>query len=195
MERFGIGRPAIRESQLAFEKIGLIAPGRDERTCVVRLIAQRTAAGLNAEVRQWFAHSPGIRHLQAACRLFAAALSREAALSARDEDIGRLGEALAVNLSACGNPVRFERIDIVFHDMRIEIAGNPIFTTVHQAMIGWLIKEHRTTRRVLGAEKRAADRHQSIFAAVATIRRFAEQSEPHHGLMISPRRKPCAAIS
>src|ERR1700743_259176 len=65
MERFGVGRPAIREAMQALEKLGLIAISQGERAPVT----QPTAAGIISQIdhvaRHLLATSPqSLEHLK-----------------------------------------------------------------------------------------------------------------------------------
>jgi DNA-binding FadR family transcriptional regulator len=167
MERFGVGRPAVREALLALERAGLIAIAGGERARVVRPTPAGMVAGLDAAVRHWLAEPAGVRHLQDARKLLEVGLAREAAEIASPTDIERLRRALAENGAARGRPPEFERTDVAFHYVIAEIARNPIFTAVFQAMTGWLTEQRTTTLRLAGTAEHAYDCHCRIFAAIA----------------------------
>ncbi len=167
MERYGVGRPAIREALLSLEQTGLIAISGGERARVARPSAQGMLAGLDPAVRHWLADPAGVRHLQGARLLLEVALVRAAAETATDGDIARLRAALEENEAARGDPRLFERTDVAFHYVFAEMSANPIFTAIHHAMIGWLTEQRRTTLRIPGAEQHAAASHRVIYEAVA----------------------------
>ncbi len=167
MERYGVGRPAIREALLSLERTGLIAISGGERARVARPSAQGMVAGLDPAVRHWLADPSGVRHLQDARLLLEVALVRQAAETATEADIARLRAALEENEAARGDLPRFERTDVAFHYVFAEMSGNPIFTAIHQAMVGWLTEQRSTTLRTPGAEEGAALSHRGIFEAVA----------------------------
>jgi GntR family transcriptional repressor for pyruvate dehydrogenase complex len=167
MERYGVGRPAVREALLSLEHVGLIAISGGERARVARPSAQGMVAGLDPAVRQFLAQPGGVRNLQAARLLLEVGLVRQAAQTATAHDIARLREALAENEAARGDLARFERSDVAFHYVFADISGNPIFTAIHQATIGWLTEQRAITLRAPGAETHAARAHRRIFQAVA----------------------------
>ncbi len=167
MERYGVGRPAIREALLSLERAGLIAISGGERARVARPSARGMVAGLDPAVRHWLAEPEGVRHLQGARLLLEVALVRQAAETATAAEVARLRTALEENEAARGDLSRFERTDVAFHYVFAEITGNPIFTAIHQAMIGWLTEQRSTTLRTPGAEEHAALSHRSIYEAVA----------------------------
>lgn len=167
MERYGVGRPAIREALLSLERLGLVTISGGERARVARPSARFMVAGLDPAVRQWLGDPAGIRHMQAARLLLEVGLVRQAAETATDASIARLGDALAQNEAARGDVVRFERTDVAFHYVFAELSGNPIFTALHQAMIGWLTEQRNITLKAPNAEAHAARSHRLIFQAVA----------------------------
>lgn len=167
MERYGVGRPAIREALLRLEQAGLIAISGGERARVARPTARNMVAGLDPAVRHWLAEPQGLHHLQGARKLLEVALVRQAAETATNEDIEHLHLALIDNEAARGDVNLFERTDVAFHYVFAELSRSPIFTAMHQAMVGWLTEQRRTTLRTPGAEQAAATSHRLIFEAVA----------------------------
>lgn len=166
MERYGVGRPAVREAMLMLERAGLITTSGGERARVARPTAAGMLAGLDASVRHWLGEPSGVHSLQGARELLEVALARRAAEEADKDDVVKLGQALAENEAACGDLARFERTDVAFHYVFAQIARNPIFTALHQAMIGWLTEQRNVTLREPGAEAHAAESHRRIFEAV-----------------------------
>ncbi len=177
MERYGVGRPAIREAVLNLERTGLITISGGERARVARPSAQGMLAGLDPAVRHWLADPAGVRHLQGARMLLEVALVRQAAESAHETDISRLRAALEENEAARADLPRFERSDVAFHYVFAEISGNPIFSAIHHAMAGWLTEQRRITLRTDGASAGAARRHRAIFEAVAARDPAAAEAE------------------
>ncbi len=177
MERYGVGRPAVREALLSLERAGLIAISGGERARVARPSARAMMAGLDPAVRHWLADPDGVRHLQGARMLLEVALVRDAATAATGDDVARLEAALAENEAARGDLRRFERTDVAFHFVLAEISANPIFAAIHQAMIGWLTEQRSATLRTPGAEAHAATSHRRIFRAVAAHDRDTAEHE------------------
>ena len=166
MERYGVGRPAIREAMLMLERAGLITTSGGERARVARPTAEGVIAGLDVAVRHWLGEPSGVRSLQGARELLEVSLARQAAEEADEEDVAKLRQALAENEAARGDLARFERTDVAFHFVFAQIPRNPIFTVLHQAMVGWLTEQRSVTLREPGAEAHAAESHRRIFEAV-----------------------------
>ena len=167
MERFGVGRPAVREALLSLERAGLIAISGGERARVIRPTPAGMVAGLDAAVRHWLAEPAGARHLQDARKLLETGLARQAAEAADPADIERLRQALAANAAARTHMAEFERTDVAFHYVIAEVARNPIFTAVFQAMTGWLTEQRATTLRLPDTAEGAYASHCRICDAIA----------------------------
>src|SRR5262249_58178640 len=77
--------------------------------------------------------------------LFEAGVAWQAARVATDEDIYRLKTLLDANAAAIGNTGLFIRTDVAFHAELTGITRHPVFTGVHDALVGWLIDQRTTT--------------------------------------------------
>ena len=111
--------------------------------------------------------------------LFEAGVAWQAARMATDEDIRRLKEALDANVAAIGNTGVFIRTDVAFHYELTVITRNPIFTGVHDALVGWLIDQRTTTIHMPDADRLSVRDHTAIYEAVAArdpMRAFHEMT-------------------
>lgn len=167
MERFGVGRPAVREALLSLEKMGLVAISNGERARVTRPTPEALVQQLSGAARSLLARPAGQETFQQARLFFETGLARQAANCASDEDLVRLRAALDDNAAALGDSEAFERTDVAFHFVLAEIARNPIFTALHHAIAEWLIDQRRVTLRVPGADRRAFRWHKEIHDAIA----------------------------
>ena len=138
MERFGVGRPSVREALFSLQKMGLVAITSGERARVTKPTPETVLNGLTGTVRHMLTDAQGVRHLQEARLFFEIGLARDAALQAADEDITRLEKALTENRETMGNMEAFERTDVTFHYVLAEIPRNPVFVAIHEAVVGWL---------------------------------------------------------
>lgn len=167
MERFGVGRPAIREALLSLEKMGLVAINNGERARVTRPTPEALVQQLSGAARSLLARPAGQETFQQARLFFETGLARHAAVHAGADDLQGLRAALADNAAALGDREAFERTDVAFHFVLAEIPRNPIFTALHHAIAEWLIDQRRVTLRVAGADRRAYRWHREIFDAIA----------------------------
>jgi len=167
MERFGVGRPSVREALFSLQKMGLVAISSGERARVTKPTPETVLNGLTGTVRHMLTDAQGVRHLQEARLFFEIGLARDAALHAADEDIARLEKALAENRQTLGDMEAFERTDVTFHYVLAEIPRNPVFVAIHEAVVGWLTEQRNTSLRNAGVAESAYEWHAKIFRAVA----------------------------
>jgi len=167
MERFSVGRPAVREAMLALERSGLLCLSNGERARVSRPTAASVLDGLSASVRVVMAQDEGMRNFQAARTMFEVALVRHAAQHATPEQIKRLRATLKRNHAAMGKLSEFEKTDVAFHYEIALIIGNPIFSGMHEALVGWLTEQRSVSLRDAAADQQAYNFHFAIFDAIA----------------------------
>ncbi len=166
MERFGVGRPSVREALYSLRKMGLVAISSGERARVTKPTPETLLNGLDGAARHLLANREGERHFQEARLFFEVGLARYAAEHADDDDIGRLEAALAANRRALNDRAAFERTDVAFHYVLAEIPRNPVFMAIHEAVVAWLTGQRTMSLRNKGVERMAYDWHAAIFEAV-----------------------------
>jgi GntR family transcriptional regulator, sialic acid-inducible nan operon repressor len=167
MHYFGVGRPAIREALLALQRKGLLRIGAGERTRVSQPTAAAVVEGVSGAVSLMLANPQGVRNLQHARRFLECALARHAAAEATAAQVARLEHRLAANRAAIIDMRAFERTDVEFHYELAQIAGNPIFASLHQATVGWLTQQRTITLMRPGALRGAYRFHEEIYQAIA----------------------------
>jgi GntR family transcriptional repressor for pyruvate dehydrogenase complex len=168
MARFGVGRPAIREALLSLEQMGIIEVRGGQVARVVLPTPSGIIERLSGVAEVFLRTEAGVRQLQDARTFLEAGMARFAAKAATDDEIGRLRDALVANENALGNLEQFEMTDVKFHEVISKIVGNPIFTSMHDAMIGWLREQRRVTLRNSGQPEIALLAHRRIFDAIAS---------------------------
>jgi DNA-binding FadR family transcriptional regulator len=166
MRHFGVGRPAIREAMLSLQRKGLLRVGAGERSRVTRPTFDAVVNQLSGAVSQMLAEPMGLKHMQHARIVFEGALAREAARLATAEEIAALKAALDKNHAELGDPLEFEKSDVDFHYAIATAAHNPIFTALHQALLGWLIEQRTMSLAQPEAAMRALRYHGRIFEAI-----------------------------
>jgi DNA-binding FadR family transcriptional regulator len=75
--------------------------------------------------------------------------------------------ALDNNRESIGDIRRFEQSDIAFHFTIATVPNNPIYTTLHSAIIEWLVDQRHVTLTYPGQNKVAYRAHAAIFEAIA----------------------------
>ncbi|MDX2150222.1 MAG: transcriptional regulator NanR [Bryobacteraceae bacterium] len=167
MRRFGVGRPAVREAMQSLESMGLIEIQHGERARLKEPGPRTLLDQIDRTVRHLLVTSPDMRaHLLEARLLFETGMVALAAARASEEDLARLGEALATQEGAAGDPARFVAADMAFHKAIAEVGRNPIYTAVSEAMLQWAFTQYPRMLRVKGAERLTLSEHRAILERV-----------------------------
>jgi DNA-binding FadR family transcriptional regulator len=169
MERFGVGRPAIREAMQALSNIGLLTISHGERAKVRRLTARSIFHQVDIAAQIMLSISPdSLEQLKDARRFFERGMVREAAQKADEHDVARLGATLEQQRQSLGDSEAFMRSDMRLHTQIAAISRNPIFEAVSEAMLNWLKEYHTELLIWTGREDQTLVEHKEI------IRRIAE---------------------
>ena len=181
MKDFGCGRTAIREALFHLQRMGLVDLKAGARARVAAPSPEAVMTSLAGSARYLLSAPEGIRHFQDARLLFETGLVRDAARLANDEDIARLRQALAANGDSIGDIRRFEETDVAFHYALATVPKNPIYTSLHAAILEWLVDQRHVTLSYPGQNRVAFDAHAAIFAAIAARdpEAAAEQMRQH----------------
>src|SRR5262245_5818520 len=138
-ERFGVGRPSVRQALFMLQQQGLVEITSGTRARVTAPSGTFMAGQVAGVIRRIASTPEGQDHMEQARLLFEAGVAWWAARVATDEDIKRLKVALDANEAALGNTGLFVRTDVAFHAELTVIARNPVFTGVHDALLDWLV--------------------------------------------------------
>lgn len=168
MERFGVGRPAIREAMQALANMGLVAISHGERAKVLRLTAESILRQVDGVAKIMLSSSTDtLEHLKSARIFFERGMAREAAERATDADIARLREILERQRSLLGNSDKFIEADMEFHAAIAAVSANPIYAAVSGAMLGWLKEYHTEMLIWTGKENVTLAEHDKILERLA----------------------------
>ncbi|MHC5653774.1 transcriptional regulator NanR [Stappia sp. ICDLI1TA098] len=168
MERFGVGRPAVREALQSLDTMGLISISHGERARVAALSAETVMRQIDGVARLLLSTSPdSLAHLKAARRFFEIGMVRTAAAKARPGDIADLRELAARQRASLGDAEAFIAADIAFHRRIAMLSGNPIFVAVSDAMLNWLFNYHADVLIWTGAETTTLNEHDRILDCLA----------------------------
>jgi GntR family transcriptional repressor for pyruvate dehydrogenase complex len=165
MDQFGVGRSTVREALFNLQRKGLLETRAGAAARVSRPDADTLVHVLSGAARHMLSQPDGIRHLQSARLLFEIGLARHAAINATEEDIRSLRAALEANGTADDQPT-FERTDIAFHFEIARIANNPIFTSLHQALVAWLAEQRTVSARAGAKREEIFAQHRAIYEAI-----------------------------
>lgn len=168
MERFGVGRPAIREAMQALANMGLVAISHGERAKVLKLTAESILKQVDGAAKIMLSSSKdSLEHLKSARIFFERGMVREAAEKASQADIDRLNEILQRQRDLLGDADGFIDADMEFHAQIALISRNPIYAAVSTAMLGWLKEYHTEMLIWTGKEKYTLAEHEKIIDRIA----------------------------
>lgn len=168
MERFGVGRPAIREAMQSLANMGLVSISHGERARVQELTAQSIIRQVDLSAHLMLQRSSdSLEHLKQARLFFERGMVREAAQNATAEDVSKLQAIVDEQRAALGKAEAFMDADMRLHTAIAAISGNPIFVSVSQAMLGWLKAYHTELLRWSGKENHTLAEHAEIIDAIA----------------------------
>lgn len=167
MRQFNVGRPAVREALFHLQSMGLVELRSGARARVVAPSPAAVLSSLAGSARYLLSDAQGMRHFQEARVLFETGLVRDAAKLASPDDIKSLRQALDENRAAIGDVSRFEITDVAFHYAIARIPRNPIYTSLHSAIIDWLVDQRRVSLHYPGQNRVAFEAHAAICTAIA----------------------------
>ena len=163
MERFGVGRPAVREALQSLHNSGLINISHGERSRVNEVDAGTVLSQSDQIARLVLSAAPdNLEHLKNARQMFELGMVRIAAQSATADDVAELRAILATQKGHYGNSVAFTEADMQFHIRIAQITKNPIIVSVSHAMLGWLFEYHTTLLHWSGKEDITLAEHAEI---------------------------------
>ena len=171
MERFGVGRPAVREALQALHTQGLITISHGERSRVNEL-----SANLVLDQSDKVAHilldavPANLEHLKEARRMFELGIVKTAAERAGPKDVERLRELHEQQGAFLKDGLdvrRFIAADMAFHTGIADTLGNPVIAAASSAMLRWLQDYHTALLHWSGNEQVTLDEHERIIACIA----------------------------
>lgn len=186
MERFGVGRPAVREALQSLHNSGLISINHGERSRVNSIDASTVLNQSDEIARLVLSAAPAnLEHLKHARQMFELGMVRVAAQKATSDDIADLRAIQAEQKSNIGDAMAFIEADMRFHIRLAEMTDNPIIVSVSQAMLGWLFEYHVSLLHWSGKEDVTLAEHEELInligkhdveGAVSTMARHLERS-------------------
>lgn len=167
MQRFGVGRPAIREALQSLEIAGLVEIRHGGRARVAEPSLARMAESLGETIRHLLVNEPAnLEHLKDARTLIEVEQTRVTARRRGQADIARLRRILESQEAAHSDPETFVELDAEFHREIAAIAGNPLLAALTQAVFGWLKEFHHRAVSVPGLEALTIEEHRAVLAGI-----------------------------
>ncbi len=178
-ERYGVGRPSVREALFLLQQQGFVDVTSGARAQVTAPNAKFLSDQLAGLVKRTSARGQGQTYMEQARLLFESGVAWQAAQCATPEDVERLKRALDANTASIGNTPEFIRTDVAFHYELTVITRNPVFSAIHDILVQWLIDQRTTTIHMPGADSLSIRDHTAIYEAVAArdpMRAFHEMT-------------------
>jgi GntR family transcriptional regulator, sialic acid-inducible nan operon repressor len=168
MERYGVGRPAVREALQNMAQLGLISIAHGERARVAQPSFANLFESIALTTSGILRTSPdSLRDLKEARLLFEVQMVRLAAGRATPADVARLRQRLDEHHASLSDLGRFFHHDMLFHREIAAITGNSIFPGLSEAMMGWLGEFYSQLVRLPGTEQLTLTEHAQILDAIA----------------------------
>lgn len=174
MQQFGVGRSTVREALFTLQRKGLLTARAGAAARVSQPDANTLIDDLSGAARHMLTRPNGVRELQDARMLFEVGLARSAAKHASEDEIEALRLALEAN-GAAEDQDTFVRTDLTFHYTLAMISHNAIFTSIHHALMEWLVNQRSMSVRAGATRADVFAQHKAIFEAIS--RRDAPAAE------------------
>lgn len=168
MERFGVGRPAIREAMQALANLGLVTISHGERARVRQLTAESAMRQLDPVAQLLLSTSPeSLEHLKEARSFFERGMVRRAAELATTQDVAELYATQEHQAALAGDPLAFIQADMAFHTRIAAITANPIYVSASEMMLGWLQQYHAHLLVWQGRSEKTLAEHAEVIERIA----------------------------
>jgi len=169
MERFGVGRPAVREALQMLANKGLITISHGERSRVNELTAGVAMEQVDEIAKLLLSSEPSnIEHLKQLRKILEAGTVRIAAEKCTEADIRDLHALVEGQRALLGDEQPFIQADIAFHVGLAKVTGNPLLPAVTQAMLSWLFEYYKPLLHWAGREETTLKEHASIVGFLAS---------------------------
>lgn len=168
MERFGVGRPAIREAMQSLANMGLVNISHGERAKVLKLTAKSIFRQVDLAAKIMLSQSSdSLEYLKSSRIFFERGMAREAAFRTKQSDVDDLRMIIERQRRSLGQAEEFISADMQFHTRIAQISGNPIFVAVSEAMLAWLREYHTDMLIWTGKENFTLVEHEEILDRLA----------------------------
>jgi len=169
MERFQVGRPAVREAMQSLERLGLILIRHGERAKVLEPTGDGIFDQIDFAARQLLAHSAeNVEFLKEARQILETSIAKLAVERAIPADIRTLEKHLNAMRESRGNRKEFLKADQEFHLTLAKMTRNPILLTAMRAVFKWLTRHYSELLGVPGLEDLTLQEHEAIFKSLVS---------------------------
>jgi DNA-binding FadR family transcriptional regulator len=163
MERFSVGRPAVREALQSMANKGLISISHGERSKVNALTPGVAFEQVDDIAKLLLSTEPSnIGNLKQIRKILEAGSIQIVVQSCSAEQIAELRELVEAQRSKLGQERAFIEADIAFHVAIARMTGNPLLQAVTQAMLAWLSEYYKPVLHWSGRENTTLLEHSKI---------------------------------
>jgi DNA-binding FadR family transcriptional regulator len=168
MDRFAVGRPAVREALQSLGSAGLIEISHGERARIAVPDTRNMFDRIGQTMLHLLQTSPTtLEHLKEARILFEVGMVKTAAQNATPADVLNLEHALEQQRAALEDAPEFVKRDMAFHTAIAAMSGNSVCVILSEAMLDWLFNFRRDLLRLPGSEFITLAEHQRLLTAIA----------------------------
>lgn len=163
MERFNVGRPAVREALQSMANKGLISISHGERSRVNELTAGIAFSQVDDIAKLLLSTEPSnLENLKQLRKILEAGSVKIAAERCSRQDILELRALVENQRSKLGQDKPFMQADIAFHVAIAKVTGNSLIQAVTQAMLSWLFEYYKPLLLWPGREDTTLREHSRI---------------------------------
>jgi DNA-binding FadR family transcriptional regulator len=166
MERFQVGRPAVREALQSLERLGLITIRHGERAKVLEPTGDGIFDQIDFSARQLLAKPENVEFLKEARQILEAGIAKLAVERSIPADIRKLERHLNSMRQNKAHRKEFLEADQAFHLTIAKMTRNPILWTATQAVFKWLSQYYSELLGVTGLEDLTLQEHEAIYKSI-----------------------------
>ena len=153
MDKFGVGRPAVREAMQTLSNKGVITISQGERSRVNELNAAIAVAQVDEIAKFLLSSEPSnLAHLKQVRKILETGAVQLAAQKCTPDDATRLRSLIDAQSEELENHESFILADIAFHVAIAELSKNPLLQVVIRAMLNWLLEYYTPVLHWSGRE-------------------------------------------
>lgn len=160
-----VSRPVIREALRGLSILGVVESRQGGRCYVTDLSPARLVAPLQMVIAVDESNVDALYEARVAVE---GELLRLGALRVTDADLVKLREIVRAGYELTSDAVGFRVMDLEFHQMLMDIGGNPFLARAARAMYELGIEYRRVASETPGVIARSATEHEAIVEALAT---------------------------
>ena len=188
MDKFRVGRPAVREAMQALSNKGVITISQGERSRVNELSAGIAVGQVDEIAKLLLSTEPSnLAHLKQVRKILETGTVGLAAQQCTSSDAQRLRDLIEAQRQELGSAKGFIEADIAFHVAIAELSGNPLLQVVMRAMLTWLLEYYTPLLHWSGRESTTLFEHSRLVdyleahdaaAAAGLINEHLDRSDP-----------------